>query len=51
MLNYLYAILESEATIAAHRMGFDPTLGLMHADKALPGVAGFGPDGAGQASS
>lgn len=33
MLNYLYAILETEATIAAHRMGFDPTLGLMHADK------------------
>ena len=33
MLNYLYAILESEATIAAQRMGFDPTLGLMHADK------------------
>ena len=33
MLNYLYAILESEATIAAHRMGFDPNLGLMHADK------------------
>ena len=32
-LNYLYAILESEATIALQRMGFDPTLGLMHADK------------------
>src|SRR5262249_30975020 len=26
MLNYLYAILECEATIAAQRMGFDPTL-------------------------
>jgi CRISP-associated protein Cas1 len=33
VLNYLYAILESETTIAAHRMGFDPTLGLMHVDK------------------
>jgi CRISPR-associated endonuclease Cas1 len=33
MLNYLYAMLETEATIAAHRMSFDPTLGLMHADK------------------
>jgi len=33
IVNYLYAILETEATIAAHRMGFDPALGLMHADK------------------
>ncbi len=33
ILNYLYAILECEATIAAYRMGFDPSLGLMHADK------------------
>src|SRR5436190_1715166 len=33
MLNYLYAICESEATIASYRMGFDPSLGLMHADK------------------
>ena len=33
VLNYLYAILESETTIAAYRMGFDPSLGLMHADK------------------
>lgn len=33
ILNYLYAILQTEATIAAQRMGFDPTLGLMHADK------------------
>ena len=30
---YENAILETEATIAAQRMGFDPTLGLMHADK------------------
>lgn len=33
LLNYLYAILQTEATIAAQRMGFDPTLGLMHSDK------------------
>jgi len=33
IVNYLYAILETEATNAAQRMGFDPTLGLMHADK------------------
>ena len=33
ILNYLYAILQTEATIAAQRMGFDPTIGLMHADK------------------
>ena len=33
ILNYVYAILQTEATIAAQRMGFDPTLGLMHADK------------------
>ena len=33
MLNYLYAMLETEATIAAHRMSLDPTMGLMHADK------------------
>ena len=30
VLNYLYAILECETTIAAYRMGFDPSLGLMH---------------------
>jgi len=33
VLNYLYAIALTEATIAAQRMGFDPTLGLMHSDK------------------
>lgn len=33
ILNYLYAILQTEATIAAQRMGFDPSLGLMHKDK------------------
>jgi Uncharacterized protein predicted to be involved in DNA repair len=33
ILNYLYAILETETTISIQRMGLDPTLGLMHADK------------------
>lgn len=33
MLNYLYAILQTEATIALRRMGLDPGLGLMHSDK------------------
>jgi CRISPR-associated protein Cas1 len=32
LLNYAYAILETEAIIAAHAIGFDPSLGLMHAD-------------------
>jgi CRISPR-associated endonuclease Cas1 len=32
LLNYGYAILESEALLAAYKMGFDPSLGLMHAD-------------------
>ena len=33
ILNYLYAIVETETTIAIQRMGLDPSLGLMHADK------------------
>jgi CRISPR-associated endonuclease Cas1 len=33
LLNYLYAILEAEAQIAALRMGLDPGLGLLHADQ------------------
>ena len=33
ILNYAYAILETEATIAAHKLGFDPSLGLMHVDQ------------------
>ncbi|QEC48541.1 CRISPR-associated endonuclease Cas1 [Baekduia soli] len=37
MLNYTYAILETEATIAAHKLGFDPSLGLMHTDKRYRG--------------
>jgi CRISPR-associated endonuclease Cas1 len=32
LLNYSYAILETEATIACHAMGLDPRLGLMHTD-------------------
>lgn len=33
ILNYTYAILEAEATIAAHKLGLDPSLGLMHTDQ------------------
>lgn len=33
ILNYLYAILESEARIAALTMGLDPGMGVMHADQ------------------
>ncbi len=32
-LNYLYAILEAEARIAALAVGLDPLLGLLHADR------------------
>jgi hypothetical protein len=32
-LNYLYAILEAEARIAALAVGLDPVLGLLHADQ------------------
>lgn len=32
LLNYTYAILEVEATIACHAVGFDPSLGVMHTD-------------------
>jgi CRISPR-associated endonuclease Cas1 len=32
MLNYLYAILESEARLAAAALGLDPGIGLMHVD-------------------
>lgn len=37
ILNYGYAILEVEATIAAHKLGLDPSLGLMHVDKRYRG--------------
>src|SRR6266516_947362 len=33
VLNYLYAILEAEARIAALAVGLDPGLGLLHADR------------------
>lgn len=33
LLNYAYAILETEAIIAAHALGLDPSLGLMHTDQ------------------
>ena len=32
MLNYLYALLESEARLAAAAMGLDPGIGLLHVD-------------------
>jgi CRISPR-associated endonuclease Cas1 len=32
MLNYLYALLESEARLAAAALGLDPGLGVMHTD-------------------
>jgi len=32
MLNYLYALLESESRLAATALGLDPGIGLMHAD-------------------
>lgn len=32
ILNYLYALLESEARLAAAALGLDPGLGVMHAD-------------------
>ena len=33
ILNYLYALLEAEASLAAAALGLDPGLGLMHADQ------------------
>jgi len=33
ILNYLYALLESEARLAAAALGLDPGLGVLHADK------------------
>ncbi len=33
MLNYLYAIVEAEARIAALTLGLDPGIGMMHADQ------------------
>jgi len=33
LLNYMYALLESEARLALLAMGLDPTLGVLHADQ------------------
>lgn len=33
VLNYAYAVLEAEATIACHTMGLDPLLGISHTDQ------------------
>jgi hypothetical protein len=33
LLNYLYAILEAEAAIAARTVGLDPGIGVLHADQ------------------
>ena len=33
MLNYLYAVLESEARLAAAALGLDPGIGIMHVDE------------------
>jgi CRISPR-associated endonuclease Cas1 len=33
LLNYLYAILEVETTLALHKVGLDPCLGVLHADR------------------
>lgn len=33
MLNYLYALLESESRLAVLAAGLDPTLGILHADR------------------
>lgn len=34
MLNYLYALLESEARLAAAALGLDPGIGVLHVDRA-----------------
>lgn len=33
ILNYLYALLEAETTLACHRVGLDPGLGIFHVDR------------------
>jgi CRISP-associated protein Cas1 len=37
LINYEYAILETEATIALQAHGFDPGLGILHTDKRYRG--------------
>ena len=49
MLNYLYAILESEATIAAQRMGIRPDARADACRQALSSLTRVGPNGAGEA--
>jgi CRISPR-associated endonuclease Cas1 len=33
MMNYVYALLESEASLAARALGMDPAMGIFHADQ------------------
>ena len=33
ILNYLYALLEAEATLACHAVGLDPLIGIFHTDQ------------------
>jgi CRISPR-associated endonuclease Cas1 len=33
ILNYLYALLEAETTLALHAVGLDPTVGIFHTDQ------------------
>jgi CRISPR-associated endonuclease Cas1 len=33
ILNYLYALLEAETTLACHRIGLDPGIGIFHSDR------------------
>jgi CRISPR-associated endonuclease Cas1 len=33
ILNYLFALIEAEATLACHAVGLDPGIGLLHADQ------------------
>jgi CRISPR-associated endonuclease Cas1 len=37
LMNYAYAILETEATIVLQAFGFDPSLGILHTDKRYRG--------------
>jgi len=37
LLNYLYSVLEAEARLAAHAVGLDPLLGVVHADQTKRG--------------
>jgi hypothetical protein len=38
VLNYLYALLEGEATLATRMVGLDPGLGVLHADQFVLGL-------------